>query len=113
GDRGLAPLADLVASTLAHEPAKRPQTAELVARPLRAFVKNVDLGDLARRIGARVRRTRRKSMASISDAVSASSAVETRPLRASVGDTQTFAVRNDLVESTRKISSVMPLPPDA
>jgi serine/threonine-protein kinase len=55
----LAPLAELIARGLALEPSLRPAHAELFARPLRDFLRNVDAGDVARRLGAKPHRLRR------------------------------------------------------
>ncbi|MBK7578785.1 MAG: serine/threonine protein kinase [Myxococcales bacterium] len=119
----LQPIADLIASAVAARPVDRPQSAELLARPLREFVKTADLGDLERRIGARVRKTRRKLLASSpwllgqsEEGADESGLAEQKTGRVrapSIGDTQTFAVRNDLVEWTRKLPSVAPPPVDA
>ena len=115
----LAPLSELMSAALAPKPDDRPSTAEAFSRPLREFVKSADLGDVARRIGTRVRRTRRKLLASspwllgASDDDSSPVEKEAGTRRAaSIGDTQTFAVRNDLVEWTRKLPSIPP-PPDS
>lgn len=115
----LEPLSELLASAVAAKPADRPQSAEQLARPLREFVKTADLGDVSRRIGTRVRRVRRKLLASSPWLLSAADP-EPQPLEnilvtrraPSIGDTQTFAVRNDLVEWTRKLPSVAPPPDD-
>lgn len=115
----LAPVADLIARAVARRPEDRPETAEQLARPLREFVKSADLGDVARRVGARVRKTRRKLLASSPwllgegerEPVEEKPDVSTRRAP-SIGDTQTFAVRNDLVEWTRKLPSVPPPPDD-
>jgi serine/threonine-protein kinase len=61
--RELAPLDELVARAIAEEASDRPQTAEDLARPLREFLRSADLGDIARRLGERVRRARRASLA--------------------------------------------------
>ncbi len=115
----LSPLADLIASATAKRPEDRPETAEQLARPLREFVKSADLGDVARRVGARVRKTRRKLLASSpwlfgeGEREPAEEKPDVSTRRApSIGDTQTFAVRNDLVEWTRKLPSVPPPPDD-
>ena len=115
----LEPLSELLATAVATKPADRPQSAEQLARPLREFVKTADLGDVSRRIGTRVRRVRRKLLASSPWLLSAADP-EPQPLEnvlvtrraPSIGDTQTFAVRNDLVEWTRKLPSVPPPPDD-
>lgn len=116
----LAPIAELIERATARKPEERPQSAELLARPLREFVKSADLGDVARRIGARVRRTRRKLLASSPWLLGEGHTGPVDPKQelatkraASIGDTQTFAVRNDLVEWTRKLPSAPPPPPDA
>ncbi|HEY3594671.1 MAG TPA: serine/threonine-protein kinase, partial [Polyangiaceae bacterium] len=57
-DRSLGSLDALIASALSLEPAKRPQSAEELSRPLRRFLADSDFGDIARRLGARVRATR-------------------------------------------------------
>ena len=117
----LEPLAELVASALDLDASRRPQTAEALARPLREFVKSADLGDVARRIGTRVRRTRRALMASspmlVPEAAphaadSPDLQLVTRRRAPSIGDTQTFAVQSVMAEWTRKLPSVPP-PPDS
>jgi serine/threonine-protein kinase len=57
-DRTLSPLDGLIESALARNPAERPQTAEELSRALRRFFADTDFGDVARRLGARVRATR-------------------------------------------------------
>jgi serine/threonine-protein kinase len=118
----LSPLADLVGSSLSRDPKERPESAEYLARPLREFVKSADLGDVARRIGERVRRTVNRAHDSAPFAVGegvtgvsvtpSTMKAEPRKRAPSIGDTQTFAARNDLVEWTRKIPS-MPPPAEA
>jgi eukaryotic-like serine/threonine-protein kinase len=117
-DGELAPLADLVAASLSRDPEKRPDSAENLARPLRAFVKSADLGDVARRIGERVRKTLKRADDSapfaVGDGVTgmemtpSTARAEPRKHMPSISDTQTFAARNDLVEWTRKIPSLPP-----
>ncbi len=63
-DEELEPVAELIAGALSLEAEKRPESAEALARPLRDFVKTSDLGDLSRRLGARVRSVRRQQRAS-------------------------------------------------
>ncbi|MEB2311194.1 MAG: protein kinase [Sorangiineae bacterium] len=110
----LAPLDELVTASVALEPARRPARAELLARPLREFLKSADLGDVARRLGERARRARRSGRRSEPwlDRTPASEprpgdATPPRPAPAThAGEpvTRTFAVRDDLVEWTRKLS---------
>jgi serine/threonine-protein kinase len=86
-DPSLAPLDELMSSALSSDIAARPQSAEDLSRPLRRFVDDADLGDLAKRLGARVARVRASSI----DGVDAS---DTSPERPSSPDvTRTFATR--------------------
>jgi serine/threonine-protein kinase len=107
-DPALAPLGPLLKAALSLEPSARPQTAEEVARPLREFLRQSDLGDIARRLGERVsaRLTRPPDppRASLRDG----------SLRATgAGATQTFAARDALLEWTAKIDSQPPAAPAA
>lgn len=114
----LAPLAELIARALALDASQRPESAEALARPLRDFVKSSDLGDLARRLGGRVRDTRRQARAShpvidaqdtetLAATPSTSSSAEHTP-PANAESTRTFAARDELVEWTRKLPSIPP-----
>ncbi len=86
-DSSLGPLEDLLTSALSPDPAKRPQSAEDLSRPLRRFLADADLGDLAKKLGARVSRLK-------ADAGAASGEADTGPERASSPDvTRTFATR--------------------
>ena len=117
----LAPLSALIASSIALHARDRPSAAEHLARPLREFLKSEDSGDIARRLGARVRRARVRSRASspsLSDE-SASQQANPRtrqlhsdpppvPERSPGGSspvTRTFAAREDLEVWTRKLPS--------
>src|SRR5213078_49783 len=62
----LEPLDDLIVRAVADRASDRPQSAEELARPLRDFLRTADLGDIARRLGDRVRRARRASIADAS-----------------------------------------------
>ena len=117
----LAPLVALIASSVALDARERPSAAEQLARPLREFLKREDSGDIARRLGERVRRSRRRSRSSnpwlpgetgSEDRSEKTRALnsepppgreETRPGSAPV--TRTFAARDDLEVWTRKLSS--------
>jgi serine/threonine protein kinase len=116
----LTPLVALIASSVALDARERPSGAELLARPLREFLKSEDSGDIARRLGARVRRSRRRSRSSSpwlpGEAEAQEHSAKTRPLSseppsrdaASPGSapvTRTFAARDDLEVWTRKLSS--------
>ncbi|HWZ93460.1 MAG TPA: protein kinase [Polyangiaceae bacterium] len=117
----LSPLALLIASSVALDARDRPSAAEQLARPLREFLKSEDSGDIARRLGERVRRSRRRSRSSSpwlpGETGTGESAAKTRPLsseapshgeRTPAGSapvTRTFAARDDLEIWTRRLSS--------
>jgi serine/threonine-protein kinase len=101
-DASLAPLDDLISSSLSIDAAARPQSAEDLSRPLRRFVADADLGDLAKRLGARVARLRGSSQ----DAIDETDATSERPSSPDV--TRTFATRQ--LESSDE--SPAPDPPD-
>ncbi len=121
----LAPLRALIASSVALDARDRPSAAEHMARPLREFLKSEDSGDIARRLGARVRRARRRSRSSSPWLPGETGPGQTNPQtrqlhseppptadagsRGSSGSspvTRTFAAREDLEIWTRKLSSV-------
>ncbi|HEY4102831.1 MAG TPA: protein kinase [Polyangiaceae bacterium] len=117
----LAPIAALIARSVALEARERPSDAELLARPLREFLKAEDSGDIARSLGARVRRARRRSRSSnpwlVGETGQNEVVVQTRPLHSepppradsapATGSpvTRTFAARDDLDVWTRKLST--------
>ena len=129
----LLPIADIIAQTVALNPRDRPQEAEALARKLRDFSRQFDSGDVAKRIGHRVRRARRRGRSSapwlpgdtggpLTPAASPRALLSSHPPRPetpatppmpatpSAGPpiTRTFAARDDLVEWTRKLSSIPP-----
>jgi eukaryotic-like serine/threonine-protein kinase len=132
----LGPIADIVAQTVALNPADRPQEAEALARKLRDFSRQFDSGDVAKRLGARVRRARRRgrsllpwrpgeSSGPLTPAASPRALLSSRPPPQTPATppmsprtpatpaggtpiTRTFAAREDLVEWTRKIASIPP-----
>ena len=122
----LAPLSALIASTVALDARERPVGAEHLARPLREFLKSEDSGDIARRLGERVRRARRSLRASSpwlpGEPGTGENSASTRPLVSEaeqaerpsrVGTapvTRTFAARDEVEIWTRKLSSA-PAPP--
>jgi serine/threonine-protein kinase len=114
-DAKLEPLAQLIAGALAHDPKLRPAQAELFARPLRDFLRSVDSGDVARVLGKRVRRVRRRAEFGSSaerDSLppSPGSTGSSAPGAASSGSplTRTFAARGEVQEWTRRPDSVPP-----
>jgi serine/threonine-protein kinase len=123
----LGPVSDLIAQTVALAPADRPQEAESLARKLRDFSRQFDSGDVAKRLGARVRRARSRGRSSVpwlpgemtgplTPAATPAARLTSRPptpaTPGSAPITQTFAARDDLVEWTRKLPSVAPPPLD-
>jgi serine/threonine-protein kinase len=107
-DAQLAPLSPLISAALSLQASERPQTAEEFARPLREFLRQFDLGDIARRLGERVSERLRSSELTISPPA----AVSAVPREAS-GATQTFAVRDALLTWTAKIDSAPPPAPES
>ncbi len=59
-DERLRPLDDVIARALRLDRKQRPASAEELARPLRDFLRTTDAGDIARRLGDRARRARRR-----------------------------------------------------
>ncbi|HEY6560802.1 MAG TPA: protein kinase [Polyangiaceae bacterium] len=115
GDERLAPLSELMLRATSLAPEERPESAELLARPLRQFLRNQDLGELERRLGLRVARARRRSQPRLArSAVAQSSPDPTTPALAAGASsvpelsTQTFAARDDLNVWTRKLPSIPP-----
>jgi serine/threonine protein kinase len=98
-----APLDAHVLAALAENPRDRPQSAEDFARPLRRFMSERDVGDVARELAERVRRVRRqRSVRPPPD--SSPQAVPPAP-PAHPGATRTFAVREGTpAMSTRRMA---------
>ncbi len=109
----LLALAPLLASGLALNAKERPAGAEAFARPLRDFLRPVDVGDVARRLGARVQAAQRRpstpptanSRAPRSDSIS--DARDSRPSSEPMA-TRTFAARNEVSQWTRRLESERP-----
>lgn len=82
GGGRLAALAPLIAACFSERPEERPQEMEELGRALRDFLREVDVGDVARALGGRVRRVRRASLAEAQkeELVAEASARGTRPL---------------------------------
>jgi serine/threonine protein kinase len=132
----LASIADVIAQAVARRASDRPQDAETLARRLRDFSRQFDSGDVAKRIGERVRRARRRVPSSLpwlpgessgptTPAASPHALSSSRPPPRTPATppmsptpttpaspiTQTFAASGDLVEWTRKLASVPPAGP--
>jgi len=107
-ERSLAPLDDLIASALFPDPSRRPQSTEELSRPLRRFLAEADLGDLARKLGARVVRLRAEARpADPSDANQA----QAEALAASQV-TRTFAIRPRDAQNGPLVGKKTELTPD-
>lgn len=108
----LAPVSDIIAQAVAAEVAERPRDAESLARKLRDFSRQFDSGDVAKRVGRRVRGARKRQQSPSPWLAGGSSGPMTptaAPALAGPGPvTRTFAARDDLVEWTRKIASEPP-----
>ena len=116
-DIRLLPLDDIFARALSLDPAARPQEADELGRALRKFLAGVDLGDVARELGTRVRDLRAKPPP---PAAPKKIGLQRPPSRGSAAEirTKTFAARDVVQEwgptgpSTRKIPvSEPPAPP--
>jgi serine/threonine protein kinase len=116
-DIRLLPLDDVVASALSLDPKARPQQADDLGRALRRFLSGVDLGDVARQLGDRVRRARAHPPPAPSRGGVVLQRPASRPTATQVG-TKTFAARDEVRAlepavleaegSTRKLVSVAP-----
>ncbi len=115
----LAPVAELVASSVAFDVEKRPADAEQLGRGLRDFLRVADSVEVSRRLAARVRRARPDAL----DTVTPTTAPADGTARVAGTDTgaasletpanmtpttATFAAREEMVEWTRKLSSIPP-----
>lgn len=124
----LAPLDELIAKSIAFDAADRPASPEELSRPLRAFVRRADLGDIARRLGERVRQATEKAGLGEAwrpgDGVSGAAEPPETPRVDAPIETRTFAARDDLAEwaqgreiadvpATRKLESEPPPPSSA
>jgi serine/threonine protein kinase len=115
-DIRLLPLDGVMASAMALDPAERPRQADDLARALRKFLSGLDLGDLARKLGDRVRSVRERPPPPPSELGPVLQRPPSRPTAMQVG-TKTFAARDEFKgwdkgpwPSTRRIHSTAPPP---
>ena len=102
----LAVLDDVMASTVEPSAAERPQSAEELARPLREFLRDSDLGDVARRLGDSVAGLPHLTRDDLpTAAVGESQSVTPSTIR---GTTETFAQNESMTEWTRRVPSASP-----
>jgi len=113
-DIRLLPLDDVMASAMALDAKARPQQAEDLARALRKFLMGIDLGDVARQLGDRVRALREHPLPPANEKKPVLQRPPSRPTATAVG-TQTFAAREEVLptadgSSTRRVMSSKPVP---
>jgi eukaryotic-like serine/threonine-protein kinase len=126
-DIRLLPLDDVLARAMSLDPSARPQQADELARALRKFLSGVDLGDVARQLGERVRKVRERPPPPSSEQAPALQRPPSRPTATQVG-TKTFAAREEVKawepersaaaqtaneSSTRRLASSAPPPSPA
>jgi eukaryotic-like serine/threonine-protein kinase len=113
-DIRLLPLDDVMARAMALDANARPRQAEDLARALRKFLMGIDLGDVARRLGDRVRALREHPLPPATEKKPVLQRPPSRPTATAVG-TQTFAAREEVLptadgSSTRRVMSSKPAP---
>jgi serine/threonine protein kinase len=115
-DPRLAPLDDVIGRAMSLDPRARPQQAEDLARALRRFLSGADLGDVARQLGARVRRVRASPPPPSAEKKPKLQRPPSRPSAQDIG-TRTFAAREEVLPTadvgpdgggTRKLESGRP-----
>lgn len=114
----LAPLSGIVARAMQLDEQARPQNAEALARPLREYLRGSDAGDVARRLGDRVRMARRRGRSSspwlvgegLTGMDPSTSAAPATPALRTPGGTRTFATSRGFGELTRRVDSEPPPP---
>jgi serine/threonine-protein kinase len=110
----LAPLTGIIGAAMQLDEQARPQNAEVLARPLREYLRASDAGDVARRLGERVRVARRRGRSSspwlvgegLTDVGTPGPAAT--PVLNTPGGTRTFATSPALSELTRRVESQPP-----
>ncbi len=90
----LVPLDEIMQRTLSNDPTERPQDAEELGRVLRRFLQGVDLGDVARELGERVRERRLREKKKEAPPASTKPGLQRPPSRGEM-ITKTFALRNE------------------
>jgi serine/threonine protein kinase len=120
-DARLLPLDDVIGRAMSLDAAQRPQHADDLGRALRRFLAGIDLGDLARHLGDRVRDLREHPLPPPTEPRPILQRPPSRPTATQVG-TKTFAARDDVGAlgqpppqpdaipevSTRRIESMRP-----
>jgi len=111
-DIRLLPLDAIIGSAMALDPKKRPQQAEDLSRALRKFLSGVDLGDVARKLGDRVKSVRSSPPPPSNEKKPKLQRPPSRPSAQDIG-TQTFAAREEVLPTadgagTRRMDSARP-----
>jgi serine/threonine protein kinase len=111
-DIRLLPLDAVMGAAMSLDPKVRPQQAEELARALRKFLAGVDLGDVAKQLGARVKAVRASPPPPSSEKKPALQRPPSRPQAVDMG-TKTFAAREEVLPTsdeggTRKLVSEKP-----
>jgi serine/threonine-protein kinase len=106
----LEPVAAIIAQSLELDASRRPQDADSLARKLREFSRAFDSGDVAKRLGAKIRRIRVDAPERRWTPLTETPVTPDRDAPASAPVTATFAARQDLLEWTRKLGSESPAP---
>jgi serine/threonine-protein kinase len=113
-DARLTPLDDVMQRTLASDPKARPQDADELGRSFRKFLSGIDVGDVARDLGKRVRERRAALRAKKDAPASSSNSGLQRPASRGEMITRTFAARDEVEKAnegptTRKMESQRPM----
>jgi serine/threonine protein kinase len=106
-DIRLLPLDDAIASAMSLEPAARPQQADDLGRALRRFLAGVDLGDVARQLGDRVRDLRLRPPPPLTEPRPVLQRPPSRPTATQVG-TKTFAARAEVTSLPAPSADAIP-----
>jgi len=111
----LTPLATIVGNAMKLDEQARPPNAEALARPLREYLRGSDAGDVARRLGDRVRMARRRGRSSSPwlvgeglTGMGSATATPVTPALRTPGGTRTFATSRGFTELTRRVASEPP-----
>jgi serine/threonine-protein kinase len=94
-DIRLLPLDDVMKSAMALDPKDRPQQADDLSRALRKFLTGVDLHDVARKLGDRVKGVRENPPPASTEKKAILQRPPSRPTATQVG-TKTFAARSEV-----------------
>jgi len=115
-DIRLLPLDDVMKSAMALDPKARPQQADDLSRALRKFLTGVDLHDVARKLGDRVKGVRENPPPASTEKKAILQRPPSRPTATQVG-TATFAARSEVgawketeEAGTRRLASSKPPP---